>query len=374
MATPPRAPVATETFERRILDFGGQHARPDEIAALLKDLYAEDPQRLFDALMAIANGPLETRRLMLPLLANALTLWPEAEGRYVFPVADAYGEIDLPGAAEWAAAYLDKTGRDDLAAATLVARLAETAEPRALTLLATLPNTARIGALQSLAYHLRIDDLNHLAEVCLSLDPRGDASFAKLVFERLGMERLDETVAWIASTPNAQAIPGAVAAIARAMVRSSDPKKAIAWADALPGQMARAQAICSVYQQWAQNNPDSAIEDILGAYDGAPLLMADVFKGATEHHGEGPSTFWDKACTLQNPSARAYAISALIKPMLVTAGESDTQAKIAALPPGSLERTVAEQIYRAALKDPAIATALQARAESSRADATPGSG
>ncbi len=344
-----------------------------DVAALLKDLYAKDPQQLFDALMAIGNGPMEMRRLLLPVLAEALTLWPEAEGRYVFPVADAYGEIDLPAAAEWAATYLVKTSRDDLAAATLVARLAETSEARAVTLLTTLPPAARVGALQSLAYHLRTDDLNHLGELCLTLDPRGEAAFGRVVFERLGMERLSETIAWLAETPNAQAIPGAVAAIARAMVRSDDPRKAIAWADALSDKMARAQAICSVYQQWAQSNPDGALEDILGAYDGAPLLMADVFKGAAEHHGTGPTTVWDKACTLQNPSARAYALSALIKPMLVSVGSSATQSRIAALPPGSLERTVAEQIYTAALKDPAIATALQARAEAGEPAAT-GSG
>ena len=59
--------------------------------------------------------------------------------------------------------------------------------------------------------------------------------------------------------------------------------------------------------------------------------------------------------------------------MLVSFGSSATHSRIAALPPGSLERTVAEQIYTAALKDPAIASALQARAEAGEPAAT-GSG
>ena len=361
MPAPAPTVVATETAEQQLIKIGLARASAEDAANLLKKLYSENPQQLFDALIAIGNAPIETRRLVVPVLANALVLWPDAEGRYVFPVADAYGEIDLPSAGEWAATYLAKTQREDIAAATLVARLAETSEARALVLLGNLPDAARLSALQSLPYHLRMDDLDHLYSVCLSLDPRGDAGFTRLVFQRLGTERLDETATWLSNTPEAQAIRGAVASIAQAIVQSGDPKKAITWADALSDKTARAQAICSVYQQWAQISPEHAIDDILGAYDGAPMLMTDVFQGAAAHHGSGPAEFWETARNLQNPSARAYAISALISPMLVTLGPAATEAKIETLASGSLERNVAELTFQNGLKNPALMRELDGR-------------
>ena len=364
---------SADTFEDRILNLVRQHRSPAEVAALLKKLYADDPQRLFEALSAIGNSPLETRRDILPVLANALTLWPEAEGRYIFPIADAYGETSLPDAAEWAADFLVKTGRTDLAASTLVARLAETSEARALVLIAALPETARSGAAQALAYHVRLDDLDHLYGMCSSFDAQSNASFSKVLFERLGMEKLQDTALWLSNTPEAQSLPGAVSAIARAMVRFGDPKAAINWADALSASMPRAQAISSVYQQWSESNPDSAIEDILSAYDGAPTLMADVFKGAAAHHGSDPSSFWETASKLQNPSARAYALSALIEPVLLTQGQAATQAKIEALAPGSLERNVAEMVLQNALKKPAVAFQLENRGGPTAGTASQGS-
>ncbi|HWX22810.1 MAG TPA: hypothetical protein VN578_23155 [Candidatus Binatia bacterium] len=85
--------------------------------------------------------------------------------------------------------------------------------------------------------------------------------------------------------------------------------------------------------------------------------MADVFNGAAEHHG-GATMYWDTASKLENPSARAYAISALIEPMLLTSGLAETQTRIDGLAPNSLERTVAEIIMQNALKKPAVAIHL----------------
>jgi hypothetical protein len=354
----PRTPEGS-SLEAQILDLWAQQRSPQEMAALLKELYRKDPEGLFKTLLSLSQAPLETRRTLVPLLARALTLWPEAEGRYIFPVADAYGEMDLPGAAEWAASFLGTTGRSDLAAATLVGRLAETSEERALALISALPDAPRKEAINSVANYISIADLNHLLGVCGKLDPDGSTFFSKLLFQRLAMERLNDTAEWLARTPEAQRIPGAVAAIVQGLVIGGDPKAAISWADGLPDQIARGQAVAQVYQQWAHDSPENAIQDILSAYPGALQLMADVFKGAAEHHGSGATMHWDTACKLENPSARAYALSALIEPMLLTSGLAETQTRIDGLAPNSLERTVAEIIMQNTLKKPVVATHLR---------------
>lgn len=89
--------------------------------------------------------------------------------------------------------------------------------------------------------------------------------------------------------------------------------------------------------------------------------MADVFKGAAEHHGSGAVAQWAAACSLVNASARAYALSALIEPMLVTSGPAETQVRIAALPPDSLERNAAELMVQAAYKNPATVKQMEIR-------------
>lgn len=113
-----------------------------------RKLHQEDPKHLFQALLALSKTPLETRRTLVPLLANALTLWPDAEGCDVFPIANAYGQMDLPSAAQWAAAFLGTTGRSDLAVANLIGQFAGTSESQALAMIDTLPDAARTAALQ----------------------------------------------------------------------------------------------------------------------------------------------------------------------------------------------------------------------------------
>jgi hypothetical protein len=141
------APV-TDPFQDRILELWRKHASAAEMAALLKELHQEDPKHLFQALLALSKTPLETRRTLVPLLANALTLWPDAEGCDVFPIANAYGQMDLPSAAQWAAAFLGTTGRSDLAVANLIGQFAGTSESQALAMIDTLPDAARTAALQ----------------------------------------------------------------------------------------------------------------------------------------------------------------------------------------------------------------------------------
>lgn len=354
-------PSADIPLVGRILDMAKGMTSPAEMAALLKQAYAENPDGLFDALMAMGKESWKTRRRVLPLVAAALTWWPEAEGRYVFPIAEAYAEIDLPAAAEWGAAFLIKTGRSDLAASSLLGLFSETSEVRALSLIATLPEEARRDAMHSVAYHMPIGDLDHLMQVCRNLDPQGTSAFSKQLFERLGMERPDETAAWLLITPGAERIPGAVSSISRALVLKHGPQKAMAWADSLPEVEAEAQAITAVYREWAKESPENAIKDILAVYEGAPQLMADVFKGAAEHHGSGAVAQWAAACSLVNASARAYAVSALVEPMLITSGPAETQVRIAALPPDSLERNAAELMVQAAYKNPATVKQMEIR-------------
>jgi hypothetical protein len=355
--------TTNDSFESRIYKLGITQCSAREMADLLKALYKENPDKLFQALLSLQKASRETQQKLIPLLANAVTLWPEAEGRYIFPIADTFGDLDIRAAAEWAAGYLGATGRSDLAASTLLSRSAEIAEDRALTLISELPEQSRRGAMDTLAFHLRLDDLNHLITVTRKIDPEGSSSFSRQLFQRLGMERLDETAVWLASSPEAQQINGAVSAIGQALVRAGDAKKAITWADSLSDDLVRAQAITAVYQEWAHNNPDGAIEDILNNYGGAPMLMADVFKGAAEHHGSGATSYWDTATALQNPSARAYALSSLIEPMIMTRGRTTAEAKIASLPAGSLERNVAERIFQSVLKRPEVIAQLSARTE-----------
>lgn len=370
-AVPPTTANSKGSCADRILALAASHASAAEMADLLKQLYRENPDELFQALLAIGHAPRGTQLAVVPLLAEALTRWPEAEGRYLFPVADAFGDLDVSRAATWAAGFLTTTGRNDIAASSLLDRLAETEEPRALALIATVPEAARRAALSTLAYHLALGDLDHLAAVCQQMDPQNASSFSRQLFERLGAERLDDTAAWLAATPSAQRIPGAIRAIGQALVRSGNPQQAIAWADSLPDGVVRADGITAVYQAWAHNDPAGAIQDILAAYDHAPMLMQDVFQGAAEQHGSGASQHWDAACALPNSSARAYAISALITPMLLTVGQGETAAKIATLPAASVERRVAEQVYQAALNDPTVQHSLLARSQDSAIDGGP---
>jgi hypothetical protein len=349
------APV-TDSFQERILDLWRKHASPAEMAALLKELHQEDPKHLFQALLALSKSPMETRQTLVPLLANSLTLWPDADGGDVFPIADAYGAMDLPDAAQWAENFLTTTGRHDLNVADLLGQYVGTSESQALAMIATLPDAARAAALQEAAYHISTSDLNHLMAVCEQADPSGSTAFSQLLFQRLAMENLNNTASWMASTPQSQSLPGAAAAIAQGLVLSSNPQTAITWADSLSDQTAKGQAIAEAYQQFTISNPNSAIQSILGAYPAtAQLIPSGV---AANLSGSGLTGYWDAASTLADPSARAYAIAALVQPNILAYGLSDTQAKIAALPSNSLEQNVAQITLQNDLGKPRVAMAL----------------
>lgn len=346
------APV-TDSFQSQILDLWRKHASPEEMAALLKELHQKDPKHLFQALLALSKAPLETRQTLVPLLANALTLWPDAEGRDVFPIADAYGQMDLPSAAQWGATFLATTGRSDLNVAALLGEFAGTSETQALAMIAALPNAARAAALQDAAYHISTSDLNHLMDVCQQMDPNGTTTFSQLLFQRLAMENLNDTASWMASTPQAQILPGAAAAIAQGMVLAGNAQQAITWSDSLSDQTAKGQAIAEVYQQYVIGNPGGAIQDILGAYPATSQLIPTG--AAANLSGSGLTGYWDAASGLQDPSARAYAIAALVEPNILTSGLADTQAKIDALPGNSLEQNVAQLTLKDDLAKPQIA-------------------
>ena len=347
----------TDSFQDRILDLWQRHASPAEVAALLKELQCEDPRHLFQALLALSKTPLETRKTLVPLLANALTLWPDAEGRDVFPVANAYGEMDLPSAAQWASTFLSTTGRSDLNVADLLGEFAGPSESQALAMIATLPDAARAAALQDAAYHIPTSDLNHLMAVCQQMDPNGTTAFSQLLFQRLAMERLNDTAAWLATTPQAQNLPGAAAAIAQGLVLAGNPQTALTWVDSLSSQTAQGQAIAEVYQQFTIGKPDSAIQDILNAYPATSQLIPN---GETANLSEsGLTGYWDAASNLQNSSARAYAIAALIEPTLLASGLAQTKADIAALPDNSMEQNVAQIVLQSDLHKPQVAIALQ---------------
>lgn len=350
------APV-TDPFENRILELWRKHASPAEMAALLKELHREDPRHLFEALLDLSKAPLETRQTLVPLLANSLTLWPEAEGRDVFPIANAYGEMDLPSAAQWGATFFAATGRNDLNVADLLGRFTENSESQALAMIAGLPDAARTVALQSAANYLPITDLNHLMSICEQMDPNGSTAFSRLLFQRLAMENLNGTASWLASTPQAQNLPGAAFAIAQGLVLSGDAQTAIGWAESLSDQTAKGQAIAEVYQQFTISNPNSSIQNILAAYPATSQLIPD---GASANLSEnGLTGYWDAASNLSDASARAYAIAALVQPNILTAGLADTQAKIAALPPNSLEQNVAQITLQNDLANKQVAMALQ---------------
>ena len=352
------APVpVTDPFQNRILELWRKHASPEEMAALLKELHNEDPKHLFQALLALSKSPLETRQTLVPLLANALTLWPEAEGRDVFPIADAYGQMDLPSAAQWGATFLATTGRHDLNVAALLGQFAGTSESQALAMIATLPDAARAAALQDAAYHISTSDLNHLMAVCEQMDPNGSTAFSQLLFQRLAMENLNNTAAWLASAPQAQSLPGAATAIAQGLVLAGNAEQAITWADSLSDQTAKGQAIAAVYQQYTIGNPGSAIQDILGAYPATSQLIPNG--AAANLSGSGLTAYWDAASALSDPSARAYAIAALVEPNIMTSGLDDTRAKIQALPANSLEQNVAQITLQDDLAKPQVAIALK---------------
>jgi hypothetical protein len=355
---PSIAPVLViDPFQNQILELWRKHASPAEMAALLKKLHQEDPKHLFQALLALCKSPLETRQPRVPLLANALTLWPDAEGRDVFPIADAFGQLDLPSAAQWGATFLGTTGRHDLNVAALIGEFAGTSESQALAMIAALPDAARAAALQDAAYHISTGDLNHLMAVCQQMDPNGSTAFSQLLFQRLAMENLNNTAAWMASTPQAQNLPGAASAIAQGLVMAGNAQQAIAWADSLSDQTAKGQAIAEVYQQYTIGNPGSAIQDILGAYPATSQLIPSGT--AANLSGSGLTGYWDAASSLGDPSARAYAIAALVEPNILTSGVADTQAKIAALPDNSLEQNVAQITLQTDLAKPQVAVALK---------------
>jgi hypothetical protein len=347
----------TDSFQDRLLDLWRRHASPAEVAALLKELQREDPKHLFQALVALSKTPLETRQTLVPLLANALTLWPDAEGRDVFPIANAYGEMDLPSAAQWASTFLSTTGRSDLNVAALLGQYAGQSESQALAMIATLPDAARAAALQDAAYHLSTSDLNHLMAVCEQMDPNGSTAFSQLLFQRLAMERLNDTAAWLAGTPQAQNLPGAAATIAQGLVLAGNPQTALNWVDSLSNQTAQGQAIAEVYQQFTIGKPESAIQDILNAYPATSQLIPNG--EAANLSGSGLTAYWDAASNLQDPSARAYAIAALIEPSLLASGLAQTKADIAALPDNSMEQNVAQIVLQSDMNKPQVAIALQ---------------
>jgi hypothetical protein len=354
--TKPRATPQADSFQERILELWRQHRSPEEVAALLKTLHEEDPEHLFQALLALSKASLETRQTLVPLLAQSLTFWPDAEGRDVFPVADAYGDLDLPGAAQWAATFLATTERSDLDVASLLGQLAGTSESQALALIATLPDAARTAAANSVANHISLSDLNHLMAVSEQLDPNGSTSFSQLLFQRLAMERLNDTAAWLANTPAAQNLPGAASEIAHGLAMG-DTQTAVTWADSLFNPTAQGQAIAGVYLESTIGKPDGAIQAILTTYLGTAQVLANL--GTAGSQGSDLSADWNAANNLNNPSVRAYTFAALIEPMLLTSGLADTQAKVDALPPNSLERTVADIVLQSVLKKPAVAIQLQ---------------
>lgn len=348
-----------DPFQDQILELWRKHASPGEMAALLKELHQEDPRHLFQALLALSKAPLETRQTLVPLLANALTLWPDAEGSDVFPIANAYGAMDLPSAAQWGATFLATTGRHDLNVADLLGEFAGTSESQALAMIAALPDAARAAALQDAAYHISTADLNHLLAVCQQMDPNGSTAFSQLLFQRLAMENVNNTASWLAATPQAQSLPGAATAIAQGLVLSGNAQQAITWADSLSDQNAKGQAIAEVYQQYTISNPNTSVQDILGAYPATFQLIPNGT--AANLSGSGLTAYWDAASGLQDPSARAYAIAALVEPNILNSGLADTRAKIDALPTGSLEQSVAQITLQNDLAKPQVALALQGR-------------
>ncbi|HXC35580.1 MAG TPA: hypothetical protein VNV43_06865 [Candidatus Acidoferrales bacterium] len=350
------APV-TDPFQNQILELWRKHASPAEMAALLKELHQQDPKHLFQALLALSKTPLETRQTLVPLLANALTFWPDADGDDVFPIADAYGQMDLPSAAQWGATFLATTGRHDLNVAALLGQYAGTSESQALAMIATLPDAARAAALQDAAYHISTSDLNHLMTVCEQMDPNGSTAFSQLLFQRLAMENLNNTATWLAGTPQAQSLPGAASAIAQGLVLAGNAQQAITWADSLSDQTAKGQAIAEVYQQYTTSNPHTSIQDILAAYPATSELIPNG--AAANLSGSGLTGYWDAASGLPDPSARAYAIAALVQANILTSGLADTQAKIAALPANSLEQNVAQMTLQSELANKEVALALQ---------------
>ncbi len=366
-ASPPASasarPESAETqqaarFQQRILDLLRQKQTPAEAAALLRALHRENPQLLFEVLLSLRDAPLDVQSPLLPLLADGLTLWPEAEGRYVTPIADTFSDLNLPASAQWAARFLATTRRDDLSVSTLIGRLAETDDAGALDLVVKLSGRAQADAISSIADHIPLDNLDHAISLAAQLDPRGDTYYAPRLFNRLASEQLAAASRWLENYRGSLPPKGAAAAVAQAMVRADRPLDAIRWADALANPTLRSEAIAAVYQTWAHGDPEKAIQDILKAYPENPELIAQVFGGAAEHHGSGPATHWDTAQKLTNESARAYAISALIEPLLLTVGQKETASRIAALPTGSLEKKVAEISLASALQKPEVAGRL----------------
>ncbi len=345
-------------FQQQLRQLLHDQRDPRATAMLLRALHAEDPQALFEVLLSLRDAPLHVRRDLVPVLGAALIQWPDVEGRYVTPIADLYGDLDLPASARWAADFLSSTQRDDLAALTLIGRLGENSEADAIALLSRLPGRARDDAIASLADHLVLSDLDHLARLSAQIDPEGKTHFSSRLFNRLAMERLDDTADWLSRDPMASRIPGAAETLGTAMVTAGNPQRAIAWADALPDKTARGSAISAVYRRWAHLSPEAAIQDIFKAYPDDPQLVASVFSGAADHHASGPAAHWETATSLPNPTARIHATASLIEPMLSKLGLPETQARIALLSPGSPERTSAETTLEAAIKKPHLARLL----------------
>jgi len=189
------------------------------------------------------------------------------------------------------------------------------------------------------------------------MDPNGSTAFSQLLFQRLAMDNLNNTATWLAGTPQAQSLPGAATAIAQGLVLAGNAQQAITWADSLSDQTAKGQAIAEVYQQYTTSNPHTLIQDILAAYPATSELIPG---GASANlSGSGLTGYWDAASSLQDPSARAYAIAALVQPNILTSGLADTQAKIAALPANSLEQNVAQMTLQSELANKEVALALQ---------------
>ena len=151
---------------------------------------------------------------------------------------------------------------------------------------------------------------------------------------------------------------------------------AIEWADSLVNDEARAAAISATYQRWSISDFDGAVGDILAAYPDDLQLVADVFSGTTYERAGSAVQYWDRALELENESARSYALTGLLEPMLLSGGLEVTQNHINSLPSGSVERESAERTLAEVVTRPVIGKRLEemARIAEENAQTETGSG
>ena len=269
-----------------------------------------------------------------------------------------------PGAAgDWATKFLvTNEHRADMVVASVIGELGGIDQPKALALIETLPTEAREKAVNVLGDSIVVPEFEEIGEMADKWDPEGKSNFKELLFHRLGYENLAETAEWLASNPDAD--PKAADVIALHLVATLEDKtEAIQWADSLLNDEARAAAISAVYQKWSVDDPQGAIDDILAYYPDSLELVADAFKGPAEARAASASHYWGEAEKLENDSARAYAITGLIEPMLLQHGMETTRERINSLPAGSLERQAAESTVLEIAKRPIVAQRLKDLAE-----------